>query len=191
LQGQSPYSASKIGADQLAYSFSASFDLPVAIIRPFNTYGPRQSARAVLPTVITQIASGIRHIKIGALEPTRDFSYIDDTVRGFIAVAQSDSALGEVINIGSNYEISVGDAIKVITELMCTEIEIEIDVIRLRPAISEVERLWADNSKAKDLCGWEPKYAGLEGFSRGMRKTIDWFLEPENLARYKANNYNV
>jgi NAD dependent epimerase/dehydratase len=191
LQGQSPYSASKIGADQLAYSFFAAFDLPVAIVRPFNTYGPRQSARAVLPTVITQIASGIRHIKIGALEPTRDFSYIDDTVRGFIAIAQSDSALGEVINIGSNYEISVGDAIKVITELMCTEIEIEIDVIRLRPAISEVERLWADNSKAKDLCGWEPKYAGLEGFSRGMRKTIDWFLEPENLARYKANNYNV
>lgn len=191
LQGQSPYSASKIGADQLAYSFYASFDLPVAIIRPFNTYGPRQSARAVLPTVITQIASGIRHLKIGALEPTRDFSYIDDTVRGFIAVAQSDAAFGEVINIGSNYEISIGDAIKVIAELMSSDVEIEVDPVRLRPAISEVERLWADNTKAMLLCNWEPKYAGLKGFSKGIRETIDWFLVPENLARYKANNYNV
>lgn len=191
LQGQSPYSASKIGADQLAYSFFAAFDLPVTIIRPFNTYGPRQSARAVLPTVITQIANGAQRLKIGALEPTRDFNYIDDTVRGFIAVAQSDAALGEVINIGSNYEISIGDAIKVIVELMSSNIEIEVDAVRLRPAISEVERLWADNAKAKDLCGWEPKYAGLKGFSMGMRKTIDWFLEPDNLARYKADNYNV
>jgi dTDP-glucose 4,6-dehydratase len=191
LQGQSPYSASKIGADQLAYSFFASFDLPVTIIRPFNTYGPRQSARAVLPTVITQIANGARHLKIGALEPTRDFNYIDDTVRGFIAVAQSDAALGEVINIGSNYEISIGDAIKVIAELMCSDIQIEVDSVRLRPAISEVNRLWADNTKAKDLCGWEPNYVGLKGFSKGIRKTIDWFLEPENLAHYKANTYNV
>ncbi len=191
LQGQSPYSASKIGADQLACSFFAAFALPVSIIRPFNTYGPRQSARAVLPTVITQIANGAQRLKLGALEPTRDFNYVKDTVRGFMAVAQSDAALGEVINIGSNYEISVGDAVKVIADLMGSNVEIETDAVRLRPAASEVERLWADNAKAKRLCSWEPEYAGLEGFRRGMRETIDWFVEPRNLARYKASVYNI
>lgn len=191
LQGQSPYSASKIGADQLAYSFFAAFGLPVSIIRPFNTYGPRQSARAVLPAVITQIANGAQRLKLGALEPTRDFNYVKDTVRGFMAVAQSDAALGEVINIGSNYEISVGDAVKVIADLMGSKVEIETEAARLRPAASEVERLWADNAKAKRLCGWEPEYAGLEGFRRGMRETIDWFVEPANLACYKAGVYNI
>jgi len=191
LQGQSPYSASKIGADQLAYSFFAAFGLPVSIIRPFNTFGPRQSARAVLPTVITQIANGAQRLKLGALEPTRDFNYVKDTVHGFMAVAQSDAALGEVINIGSNYEISVGDAVKVVADLMGSKVEIETDVARLRPAVSEVERLWADNAKAKRLCAWEPEYAGLEGFRRGMRETIDWFVEPGNLARYKAGIYNI
>lgn len=191
LQGQSPYSASKIGADQLAYSFFAAFGLPVSIIRPFNTYGPRQSARAVLPTVITQIANGVQRLKLGAQQPTRDFNYVKDTVRGFMAVAQSDAALGEVINIGSNYEISVGDAVKVIADLMGSKVEIETDTARLRPAASEVERLWADNAKAKRLCAWVPEYAGLEGFRRGMRETIDWFVEPGNLARYKAGVYNI
>lgn len=191
LQGQSPYSASKIGADQLAYSFFTAFGLPVSIIRPFNTYGPRQSARAVLPTVITQIANGAQRLKLGALEPTRDFNYVKDTVRGFMAVAQSDAALGEAINIGSNYEISVGDAVKVIADLMGGKIEIETDAARLRPAASEVERLWADNAKAKRLCGWEPEYAGLEGFRRGMLETIDWFMQPANLACYKAGVYNI
>ncbi len=191
LQGQSPYSASKIGADQLAYSFFKAFGLPVSIIRPFNTYGPRQSARAVLPTVITQIANGAKSLKLGALEPTRDFNYVKDTVRGFMAIAQSNAALGEVVNIGSNYEISVGDAVKIIADLMGRDVEIEADAARLRPAASEVERLWADNAKAKRLCAWEPEYAGLEGFRNGMRETIDWFVDPANLARYKADVYNI
>lgn len=191
LQGQSPYSASKIGADQLAYSFFTSFGLPVSIIRPFNTYGPRQSARAVLPTVITQIASGLRRLKLGALQPTRDFNYVQDTVRGFLAVAQSDAALGEVVNIGSNFEVSIGDAVHVIAELMGQSVDVQLDEERVRPVASEVERLWADNAKAKKLCGWQPEYAGLEGFKRGLRETIDWFVQPANLARYKTGLYNI
>lgn len=191
LQGQSPYSASKIAADQLAYSFYTSFGLPVSVIRPFNTYGPRQSNRAVLPTVITQIANGMRKLKLGALEPTRDFNYVQDTVRGFISVAQSEAALGEVINIGSNYEISIADSVKLIAELMGQEVEIETDSSRVRPAASEVERLWADNSKAFKLCNWQPEYAGRHGFRRGLEETITWFTQPENLARYKAGIYNI
>jgi NAD dependent epimerase/dehydratase len=151
LQGQSPYSATKIAADQLAYSFYSSFDLPVVTVRPFNTYGPRQSARAVIPTIITQIASGQRTIKLGAISPTRDFTYIQDTVSGFIAALTSNTGLGEVINLGSNFEISIGDTVRVIAETMNKEIEIVADVVRMRPENSEVERLWADNTKAKDL----------------------------------------
>lgn len=191
LQGQSPYSASKIGADQLAMSFYTSFGTPVAIIRPFNTYGPRQSARAVIPTVITQIASGGRKIKLGAVHPTRDFNYVKDTVRGFIAVAEADQAVGEVINIGSNYEISIGDTVKMIAQAMGTEVEIETEQIRLRPDKSEVERLWADNSKAKKLTGWAPLYGGRDGFARGLRDTAAWFSDKENLKRYKADIYNI
>lgn len=191
LQGQSPYSATKIAADQLAYSFYASFGLPVSIIRPFNTYGPRQSARAVLPTIITQIANGIRKPKLGATHPTRDFNYIKDTVRGFISVASSESAIGQVINIGSNYEISIGKSAQLIADIMGVEIEIETDDKRLRPTKSEVERLWADNTKAKDLCGWEPEYAGHEGFRRGLVETIEWFTDPVNLSNYKSGIYNI
>ena len=191
LQGQSPYSASKIGADQIAMSFYNSFETPVAVIRPFNTYGPRQSARAIIPSVIAQIASGSEHIKLGAVHPTRDFNYVADTVAGFIAAAESDNAVGEVINIGSNYEISIGDTVAMIAELMKTEIEIEIDTQRLRPAKSEVERLWADNSKSKSLLSFEPKYAGREGLRRGLAETIQWFVLPENLSAYKANIYNI
>lgn len=191
LQGQSPYSASKIGADQIAMSFHASFGTPVATIRPFNTYGPRQSARAVLPTIITQIANGARTLKLGALHPTRDFNYVADTVRGFIAVAESDRAVGEVINIGSNYEISIGDSVRLIAELMQAEVEIQTDDVRLRPEKSEVERLWADNTKARELAGWTPEYADIEGLRRGLAQTIEWFTEPANLARYKAGLYNV
>ncbi len=191
LQGQSPYSASKIGADQLAYSFYKSFGLPVSIIRPFNTYGPRQSARAVLPTVITQIADGASRVKLGAVHPTRDFNYIKDTVRGFLAVMESEAALGQVINIGSNYEISIGDAARLIAELMKVEIEIVCDKARLRPAESEVERLWADNTKARELCGWTPEYGGAEGFRRGLSETIAWFKEFRHLANYKSNIYNI
>ncbi|KOR36693.1 NAD-dependent dehydratase [Planktothricoides sp. SR001] len=191
LQGQSPYSASKIGADQIALSFYQSFNTPVSIIRPFNTYGPRQSARAVIPTVITQIANGTRKIKLGALHPTRDFNYVKDTVRGFIAIAESDKSIGEVINIGSNFEISIGDTVKLIAEAMGVEIEIETDEVRLRPEKSEVNRLWADNTKAKQLVGWEPLYGGREGFKRGLAETAEWFMNPANLAGYKSDRYNI
>ncbi len=190
LQGQSPYSASKIGADQLAFSFYSSFNTPVVTIRPFNTYGPRQSARAVIPTVITQIANGKRKIKLGSLHPTRDFNYVKDTVRGFIAAAQSD-IVGEVINIGSNYEISIGDTVNLISEIMNVDLEIDTDQQRLRPQNSEVERLWADNSKAKRLLNWEPIYASKEGLKRGLSETIDWFTNLENLKQYKSNIYNI
>jgi dTDP-glucose 4,6-dehydratase len=191
LQPQSPYSATKIAADQLALSFYYSYGTPVAIIRPFNTYGPRQSARAVIPTIITQIASGARRIRLGAVHPTRDFSYVEDTVRGFIAVAEAPHATGEVINIGSGFEISVGDTCHLIAEIMGCEVEIETEEQRLRPENSEVERLWADTTRAKQLAGWEPAYARREGFVRGLEKTIEWFSNPTNLARYKANIYNL
>ena len=191
LQGQSPYSASKIGADQIAMSFYSSFGTPVSIIRPFNTYGPRQSARAVIPTIISQIASGKRTIKLGSLHPTRDFNYVKDTVDGFIAVAGSEKSVGEVINIGSNYEISIGDTVKMIADIMGVDITIETDDIRLRPEKSEVERLWADNSKASKLLGWTPAYAGKDGLRRGLEETIAWFSRPENLQAYKADRYNI
>ncbi|MFC3799864.1 NAD-dependent 4,6-dehydratase LegB [Cohnella sp. GCM10012308] len=191
LQGQSPYSASKIGADQMAMSFYSSFGTPVSIIRPFNTYGPRQSARAIIPTVITQIASGKRQIKLGALHPTRDFNFVSDTVRGFIAVAESEQSVGEVINIGSNYEVSMGDTVSLIARIMNADIEIVTDEARLRPEKSEVERLWADNAKAERLAGWKPQYGGLEGLERGLGETVDWFSRRENLASYKADFYNI
>ncbi|MCW7497012.1 NAD-dependent 4,6-dehydratase LegB [Leptospira levettii] len=191
LKGQSPYSASKIGADQIAYSFYASFQTPVTILRPFNTYGPRQSARAVIPTIITQIASGKRKIRLGATSPTRDFNYIEDTVSGFITAMKSENTNGEVINIGSNYEISIGETAQQIAEIMNQEIEWEVDEDRLRPSNSEVERLWASNAKAKKLLGWEPQFGGIEGFKKGLEKTIQWFGDPKNLAKYKIDIYNI
>lgn len=191
LQGQSPYSATKIAADQLAYSFYASFNLPVVIARPFNTYGPRQSARAVIPTIIGQIASGARRLKLGALHPTRDFNYVADTVAAFIAALDSDRGLGEVINFGSNFEVSIGDTVGLIAELMGANIEIETEAIRLRPEKSEVERLWADNRKALELLDWSPAFGGIDGFRRGLAETIRWFSAPENLAAYKVGRYNV
>jgi NAD dependent epimerase/dehydratase len=190
-QGQSPYSASKIAADQLAYSFFASFGLPVTIVRPFNTYGPRQSARAVIPTIITQIAAGQRRIKLGATYPTRDFNFVLDTVAGFILAANSDAGVGEVVNFGSNYEISIGDTVRLIVEAMGLEIEIETQQERLRPANSEVERLWADNAKAKRLFGWEPAYGGRDGLKRGLVETAQWFADPRNLAAFKTDRYNI
>lgn len=191
LKGQSPYSASKIGADHIAMSFYASFGLPVAIIRPFNTYGQRQSARAVIPTIITQLALGKEKIKLGALTPTRDFNFVKDTVRGFIAVMESDKSVGEVINIGSNFEVSIGDTAKYIAEIMGREIRIETDAIRLRPEKSEVNRLWASNEKAKRLLNWEPEYGGVEGFKRGLKETAEWFRDKENLKKYKVDVYNI
>ena len=191
LQGQSPYSASKIAADQLAYSYYSSFGLPVVIARPFNTYGPRQSARAVIPTIITQLANGVEKIKLGSIYPTRDFNYVDDTVRGFIAALTNSAGLGEAINFGSNYEISVEDIAKLIGKIMNRPIKIVSDDLRVRPVDSEVERLCASNSKAKTLFGWSPKYDGLKGLEIGLTKSIDWFSDPKNLALYKANIYNV
>jgi dTDP-glucose 4,6-dehydratase len=191
LQGQSPYSATKIAADQLAYSFFTSFGLPVVTVRPFNTYGPRQSARAVIPTIITQIASGGRQIRLGAVSPTRDFNFVVDTVAGFVAALNSDQGLGEVINIGSNFEISVGDTVQLIAEAMGVEVEILTDEARLRPENSEVERLWASNAKAQHMLGWQPAYGGRDGFLRGLELTAEWFRRPENLRSYKADIYNL
>lgn len=191
LQGQSPYSASKIAADQMAYSFYSSFDLPVVIARPFNTYGPRQSARAVIPTIIAQIANGKKQISLGAVSPTRDFNFVQDTVSGFVAVLESDQGVGEVVNFGSNFEISIGDTAALIAEAMNAEVEIVTDESRLRPANSEVERLWADNAKALSLFGWAPTYGGREGLKRGLAETAEWFMRPENLRGYKADIYNI
>jgi dTDP-glucose 4,6-dehydratase len=191
LQGQSPYSASKIGADQLALSFYKSFETPVSVIRPFNTYGPRQSNRAVIPTIITQLAAGNTEIKLGSLTPTRDFSYVNDTARGFIEVACADAAIGEVINIGSNFEISIGDTAKLIARIMKKDINIKTDEQRLRPEKSEVERLFAGTEKAKKLFAWQPAYGELEGFTKGITETIEWFREPTNLSRYKQHIYMI
>jgi NAD dependent epimerase/dehydratase len=191
LQGQSPYSASKIGADQLAMSFYNSFDLPLSIVRPFNTYGPRQSARAIIPTIITQIAAGMREIKLGSLRPTRDFSFVRDTVRGFVAAAESENSIGEVINIGSNFEITMQATAELIAESMHKEVIFTQESVRLRPEKSEVERLWAGTDKAKQLLDWEPEYAGLAGFKRGLSETIEWFLHQNNVQNYKANIYNI
>jgi len=186
LQPQSPYSASKIGADAMAMSFFNAFDLPVLTARPFNTYGPRQSARAVIPSIIGQIASGKKEIKLGDLSPTRDFNYVTDTCRGFMALAESDAA-GEVVNIGSNYEISVRDTLEHIKRLMGSDVEFITDEQRLRPAKSEVFRLWCDNTKIHELTGFKPE----TDIENGLAKTIEWFLNPENLKKYKTGLYNV
>ena len=189
LRGQSPYSASKIGADQIALSFHASFGTPVTVLRPFNTYGPRQSARAVIPTIIAQIASGARRIMLGALHPTRDFNYVSDTVAGFLAALRSPASTGETINLGSNFEISIGELARIIAELMGTQIDIVADQVRMRPEDSEVNRLLAANDKARTLLGWQPRYGGLEGLHRGLAETIEWFRDPANIAGYRPTEY--
>jgi dTDP-glucose 4,6-dehydratase len=170
-------------------SFHSSFGTPVTIVRPFNTYGPRQSARAVIPAIVTQIASGQRQIKLGALHPTRDFSYVTDTVAGFLAALGSERCLGEVINTGSGFEISIGELARMIAELMGAEIGITADDVRLRPEKSEVQRLCAANDKARELLGWQPRYAGPEGLRRGLAETVAWFARPENLRAYKPDTY--
>ena len=190
LSGQSPYSASKIGADQIAFSFYSSFDTPVMILRPFNTYGPRQSARAVIPTVITQIANGRHRIQLGAVTPTRDFSFVADTTAGFVAALRATQVVGDVINIGSGFEISIGDTAMLIADIMGVELEIATDTDRLRPAKSEVERLLSSNEKAQRLLGWTPAYGGIDGFRSGLERTIEWFSVPGNLAVYKEDLYN-
>ena len=187
LQPQSPYSASKIAADAIAMSFYNSFELPVSVIRPFNTYGPRQSARAVIPAIITQIASGAKEIKLGDTTPTRDFNYVEDTCRAFIAIAESHQSIGETINVGSNFEISIGDTLEIIKNLMESDVKFIIDNERIRPLKSEVFRLWCDNSKIKNLTGFSPKVE----FQDGLIKTIDWIQNPKNLIKYKTQIYNV
>jgi len=191
LQGQSPYSASKIGADQMALSFYRSFDLPVTILRPFNTYGPRQSARAVIPTIISQIASGKKEIKLGSITPTRDFTYVTDTAKAFTQIAASNDSNGKVINCGSDFEISIGDMVKVIAEIMGKKIDIITDKKRIRPEKSEVERLWANTDLAKKTFAWSPEFSGLDGFKKGIENTINWFSNPENLKFYKTDIYNI
>lgn len=187
LQPQSPYSASKIGADAIAMSFFNAFDLPLCIARPFNTYGPRQSARAVIPTIITQIADGQKSIKLGDVSPTRDFNYVLDTCRGFIALAKSDKSIGETVNIGSNDEISIADLLNLIKALMQSDVEFITEQRRRRPGKSEVFRLWCDNTKIRALTAFEPQYS----LKAGLKQTIDWFCRPENLKKYKADRYNV
>jgi len=191
LVGQSPYAATKIAADQLALSYWRSFDTPITVLRPFNTYGPRQSARAVIPTIISQIASGLREIKLGALSPTRDFNFVADTCAAFLAVADSDAALGQVINAASNFEISIGATAALIAEVMNVDLTIRTDEQRLRPDGSEVNRLFGDNSRLRQLTGWRPVYGGLEGFRRGLERTVAWFADPANLARYRPGSYAV
>lgn len=192
LQGQSPYSASKIAADQLAYSFFCSFNTPVAVIRPFNTFGPRQSARAVIPTIITQILAKKKEIKLGSLHPTRDFNFVQDTVDGFIAAMKTKEKIwGEVINLGSGHEISIGETASLIAELMGSKIKIKSDEERLRPEKSEVERLLADNKKAQKLLKHKPLHSGAQGLKQGLKKTIEWFTNEDNLKLYKSDIYNL
>ena len=191
LTAQSPYSATKIAADKLVESFHLSFDMPVVTVRPFNTYGPRQSARAVIPTVISQILSGRREIHMGAISPTRDFSYVADTVSGFESVLQSTAGVGETFNLGSGFEISIKALVELIAEIMGVEVQIVSDEARVRPENSEVERLLADTSKVQRTFDWNPAYEGLGGFRDGLEKTVFWFRKPENFARYKAHVYNT
>jgi NAD dependent epimerase/dehydratase len=186
-QPQSPYSASKIGADMMAMSFYNAFGLPIVVVRPFNTYGPRQSARAIIPTIISQIASGIREIKLGDLTPTRDFNFVLDTCRGFLELSKCDMAIGQEINIASNCEISMRDTLNIIAKIMNADINFIEEVERIRPKKSEVFRLWGDNSKLIELTGFRPRYS----LEEGLLETIEWFLNKENLKKYKTQIYNV
>jgi NAD dependent epimerase/dehydratase len=187
VQPQSPYSASKIAADAIAMSFYNAFDLPLTIARPFNTYGPRQSARAVIPTIISQIAAGQEVIHLGDVSPTRDFNYVEDTCEGFLALARATKTVGETVNIASNFEISVGDALDIIRNIMQSDVQFITDEQRLRPNKSEVFRLWGDNAKLMKLTGFTPGHS----LERGLKKTVDWFSDSKNLRHYKANVYNV
>ena len=191
LVGQSPYSASKIAADQIALSFWKSFNTPITILRPFNTYGPRQSNRAVIPTIITQILKGDREIKLGKLSPTRDFNFVSDTCSAFINLLENESVLGKVINSASNFEVSIEETALIIAKIMNVNIDIKSEENRLRPSNSEVERLFGDNKLLKELTSWEPEYGGLKGFEKGLRITIDWFSDPSNLSKYNNNSYQI
>ena len=191
LQGQSPYAATKIAADQMALAFYRSFGTPVTVVRPFNTYGPRQSARAVIPTIIAQIAASAETIKLGALTPTRDFTYVSDTVQGFISALETDGLQGETLNLGTRFEISIQDLAATIIKLMGNNTRIITDKERLRPDNSEVDRLLSDNSKIASLTGWQPLFSGKKGWEKGLLKTIQWFTDKKNLSKYKSDIYNV
>lgn len=191
LVGQSPYSASKIASDQLANSFFASFSLPVITLRPFNTFGPRQSTRAIIPTIVSQIRGSKGQIRLGSLTPTRDFTYVDDTVLGFLSALESDKGLGEVFNLGSGFEISIRELVQVVSEKMDVEVEVVEDNQRIRPLNSEVNRLWADATKIKETLGWKPMFSGREGFRRGLSQTIDWYLNHPLSETRKRNSYRV
>ena len=191
LVAQSPYAATKIAADQIALSYSKSFGTPVTVLRPFNTYGPRQSLRAVIPTIISQFLAGEKKLKLGSLSPTRDFNYVLDTCEAFIAVSETDKTIGKVINAASNFEISIEDTVKIISNLMNAEIDVISDSQRVRPEKSEVNRLFGDNSLIKQLSSWEPKYSGEEGFKRGLELTINWFTDKSNTINYRNGGYTV
>ena len=191
LQGQSPYSASKIGADQMVNSFYTSFGLPAITIRPFNTFGPRQSARAVIPTIISQISAGKTTIQLGALSPTRDFTFVSDTAKGFTAALRSEAGVGETINLGAGFEVSISDTFAAIADVMGSDAVATEDPRRVRPENSEVERLFSDNTKAAELLGWRPELAGMDGFRTGLARTAQWFQDPANLVRYRTDAYTV
>jgi len=189
LQGQSPYSASKIGADALAHSYWSSFDLPVVTLRPFNTFGPRQSLRAVIPTLLAQVIAGAESISLGSTLPTRDFTYIDDTVSGFIAAINAEGVEGETINLGTGFEISIGDLVRAVGEVVGRQIDVNVDPNRLRPPGSEVERLLSDNRKAQALLNWTPELSGIEGLKMGLSKTMDWLRPLVEDGRFQAGAY--
>ena len=191
MQGQSPYSASKIGADKVIESYFKSFELPTVTLRPFNTYGPRQSARAVIPSMIVQVLDGKKVINVGSMTPTRDFNYIDDICDAFYRALISENINGKIINIGSNFEISIGDTADMIKDIMGVDVEVITNETRTRPAASEVNRLFGDNSKMMKLTSWKPKYSGMNGFRRGLSKTIEWFTDPRNLSHYKPGIYLI
>ena len=191
INSQSPYAASKTGADQLVLSYFKSFNLPAVILRPFNTYGPRQSNRAIIPTVITQILKGNNKIKVGNIHPTRDFTYIDDTVNGFICALKSKNIEGKVLNLGAGFEISIKETITIIAKLIGTDIEIITDLERIRSKSSEVDRLYSNNSLASEILNWQPIFKGVEGFKTGLKKSIDWFSDKKNLSKYNSSFYNI
>ncbi len=191
LQPQSPYSASKIAADQMALSYYYAFNLPVTILRPFNTFGPRQSARAVIPTIITQINQGTREIALGALAPTRDFTYVLDTVRAFVCALKAQNIVGKTINLGTNFEIAIGDLVKLIAKVMKVEIKVKLENERMRPEKSEVERLLSDNALAKKCLNWAPEFQGIVGLEKGIENTVAWFSEDANQKFYKPEVYNI
>lgn len=193
LNAQSPYAASKIASDQMALAYQASFSVPVTIVRPFNTYGPRQSQRAIIPTLITQFLDGDGVISVGSQSPTRDFNHITDTCSGFIAAGFScaDGCVGQTFNLGSNFEISIAELIETIADIMGVDAKVQTDKRRLRPAASEVERLFANASKAKEILGWQPRFGGRDGFRAGLSSTIEWFKQPYNLAGYRVGQYSI